>query len=352
MANANELNVIRDQVKLPLSVAFEVAMQGIRIRFGRSIVTATGVVLGVAFLMSILSGQVIKTGVSKEADLRTETKRMYSFLSSEMGPPKNRVAGVIQVGALSDAEARLIATLLDNGLQKVNWSQAAGTQGTAPALGQVGATVSPDQAGAGADALLILGQGSLPQLDWAQVTAGMRQPVLALGQSYDQAALPKSLSVVNLARELKPEEIEAQKLEKRQAAFRSLWMTIISLLVTFICISNSLLMSVTERFKEIGTMKCLGALSGFIRQLFLIESSLIGLVGALVGSLVGLLFSVLGYGLLFGFGLVFTSMNWGLVLFYILPCLAVGVVLSIIAALYPASFAASMVPGTALRSNI
>ena len=66
------------------------------------------------------------------------------------------------------------------------------------------------------------------------------------------------------------------------------WVVVISLLVTVIGITNALLMSVTERFKEIGTMKCLGALSGFIRQLFLIESMFIGLVGSLAGIVIGI----------------------------------------------------------------
>jgi hypothetical protein len=52
--------MIQDQVKLPVSVAFEVVMQGIRIRLGRSIVTIGGVICGIAFLMSILTGELMK----------------------------------------------------------------------------------------------------------------------------------------------------------------------------------------------------------------------------------------------------------------------------------------------------
>ena len=74
--------------------------------------------------------------------------------------------------------------------------------------------------------------------------------------------------------------------EEGRARFRNIWIVVISLFVTVIGITNSMLMSVTERFREIGTMKCLGALSAFVRQMFLLESSLVGLVGAVALGLV------------------------------------------------------------------
>ena len=45
---------------------------------------------------------------------------------------------------------------------------------------------------------------------------------------------------------------------------KSIWLVVMSLLVSVVGITNSMLMSVTERYKEIGTMKCLGALDNFI----------------------------------------------------------------------------------------
>jgi hypothetical protein len=285
--------------------------------------------------MSILSGQVIKQGVSKEADLRTEVTRMVSFLTAEMGPAKGQTIGVIQTGNLNEAETRLMQQLQAQGAKLLS---ATATQG----LPEVGAE---------ATAILLVGDGKPPALDWKSLTAA-HQAIVAATQSLGVEEIAPGVPLVTLARELKPDEIEARQREKEQAKFRSLWMTIISLIVTFICISNSLLMSVTERFKEIGTMKCLGALSSFVRQLFLIESSLIGAVGAVAGAIVGLLFALAGYGLTFGFPLVFSSLHLGTILLYFIPCLVAGVVLSVIAALYPASFAARMVPGAALRTNI
>ena len=48
-----------------------------------------------------------------------------------------------------------------------------------------------------------------------------------------------------------------------------------------------MLMSVTERFREIGTMKCLGALDTFIVKLFLLESTFQGLAGTSAGIVIG-----------------------------------------------------------------
>mgnify|MGYP001589310846 CR=1 FL=1 len=137
-----------------------------------------------------------------------------------------------------------------------------------------------------------------------------------------------------------------------QERFRTIWIALISILVTVIGVANALLMSVTERFKEIGTMKCLGALSGFIRRLFLIESALIGCCGAALGMLAGGLLPILVYGFSFGFPLVLGNLNYGLLAAAALGSVAVGTALAMLAAIYPANFAARMVPATALRTNI
>ena len=65
------------------------------------------------------------------------------------------------------------------------------------------------------------------------------------------------------------------------------WLVIMCLIVCVVGISNSMLMAVTERFREIGTMKCLGALNKFVVELFLLESGFQGLAGAILGSFIG-----------------------------------------------------------------
>jgi putative ABC transport system permease protein len=126
------------------------------------------------------------------------------------------------------------------------------------------------------------------------------------------------------------------------------WLVILSLLVCVVGIVNAQLMAVTERFREIGTMKCLGALDRFILRLFILEAGIQGLAGAGIGALLGAIFSLLNGWLRFGFGsLVLISMS-SLAL-SILIATAVGCLLSLLGVFYPALIAARMQPVEAMR---
>src|SRR6185437_5767185 len=81
--------------------------------------------------------------------------------------------------------------------------------------------------------------------------------------------------------------VEGVGREIEAAANRQQWLAIMALIVCFFGIMNAMLMSVTERFKEIGTMKCLGALNRFVVTLFFIEAAFLGIISSLGGWLVG-----------------------------------------------------------------
>lgn len=129
------------------------------------------------------------------------------------------------------------------------------------------------------------------------------------------------------------------------------WMAIIAILVCGVGIINSMLMSVTERYKEIGTMKCLGATDGNILEIFLIESALLGLLGGVIGSAIGWLAGVLINGFQLGWSVVSqVSMSTYLYNFGLAILVAFGV--SIAAAAYPAYVGAKLSPADALRYEI
>ncbi|HXK45343.1 MAG TPA: hypothetical protein PL060_05245 [bacterium] len=147
-----ETKKIQRQLTLPLSHAFNMSVRSIKIRFGRSIIVTMSIVLGIAFLMSILSSNAFVTGI----------------------------------------------------LQK-----------------------------------------------------GPENIKIALQQNLEEMRI------------------------------RQMWLVSLSLLVCVVGIVNAMLMAVTERSREIGTMKCLGALDKFVVELFLLESSMQGLTGSIIGVIFG-----------------------------------------------------------------
>ncbi len=134
--------------------------------------------------------------------------------------------------------------------------------------------------------------------------------------------------------------------EERQ---REIWLVSLSIGVCFVGIVNSMLMSVTERVREIGTMKCLGALDSFIVRLFLLESLFLGAIGTAAGIILGMGVGLLTKGFAYGFGRVLSGGVFGRVGGAVLVAFVIGTVLSVLAAIYPAYTAARMQPVEAMR---
>lgn len=130
---------------------------------------------------------------------------------------------------------------------------------------------------------------------------------------------------------------------------RDYWLIGLSVLVALVGIVNSVLMSVTERFREIGTMKCLGALDSFVVRLFFLESAFAGLIGSAVGAPLGILLASFRMGLAVGFGAI-PGGQWAIdAAGNIGIALIVGTTITIVAAIYPAYVAARMQPVEAMR---
>ncbi|MBN1796104.1 MAG: FtsX-like permease family protein [Sedimentisphaerales bacterium] len=69
--------------------------------------------------------------------------------------------------------------------------------------------------------------------------------------------------------------------------------SMIGITVSSLGIINTMLMSVLERYREIGIFKALGATNRNIRMIFLFESEIIGLIGGLLGLILGYVVSLL-----------------------------------------------------------
>lgn len=228
---------IKRQIKLPMSKAVEIAWKNIRLRLSRSLIVTSGIVLALAFLISILTNDAIVAGmrewavnVSKNESIAHDTKLAAQNLQSLM----------------------------------------------------------------------------------------------------QQKGVPTS-----------PQEIKDNQIRTR-------WLLGLALLVAFVGILNATIMSVTERFREIGTMKCLGALDGFIVKLFLIESLFQGIAGTVIGVTLGLMLSLLNASI--GYGkYAWVNLPMQQMLSAVVVCFFVGILLTVFGAIYPAWQAARMQPIEAMR---
>ena len=222
------------EIVLPMSKAVEISFRSLKIRFGRSLITTSGVVLAIAFLMSVWSSNEI-------------------------------------VGSLRDVNKSEINLLLQkNGIET------------------------------------------------------------GIAESGEASA-----------------EAQARMQEERS---KQTWLISLSLLVCVVGIANAMLMSVTERFREIGTMKCLGALDTFIVKLFLLESTFQGFAGTSAGIVIGFLLT-LGLALMDYGGYVVDYFPGSGIAESAGYALVVGTLLSLIGAMLPAYRAAKMEPVEAMRSD-
>ena len=222
------------EIVLPMSKAVEISFRSLKIRFGRSLITTSGVILAIAFLMSVWSSNAI-------------------------------------VGSLRDVNKSEINLLLQkNGIET------------------------------------------------------------GLAESGEASA-----------------EAQARMLEEES---KQTWLISLSLLVCVVGIANAMLMSVTERFREIGTMKCLGALDSFIVKLFLLESAFQGFAGTTAGIIIGFALTFL-LGLLDYGGYVLDYFPLSKIAESAGYALVVGTSLSLIGAMLPAYRAAKMEPVEAMRSD-
>ena len=117
----------------------------------------------------------------------------------------------------------------------------------------------------------------------------------------------------------------------------------IALIVGGIGIVNVMMLTVTERVKEIGVMKAVGATKENIQMIFMLESGLLGLVSGLIGITIGAGISILISTL----GSIPIAVTWSSLAIGLL----FGVITTTVAGVYPANKAAKLDPVEALRAE-
>jgi ABC-type antimicrobial peptide transport system permease subunit len=127
-------------------------------------------------------------------------------------------------------------------------------------------------------------------------------------------------------------------------------MLTLSLAVSAAGVLNAMLMSVSQRYREIGTMKCLGALDSLVLWSVLAESAILGLAGALAGVVAGsiltLILGLMNYG-----GGFFNRLDVLSLLGKVLVVFLVGMMLTTFGAAIPAWIASKMPPVEAMRGE-
>lgn len=125
----------------------------------------------------------------------------------------------------------------------------------------------------------------------------------------------------------------------------------ISLLVGGIGIMNIMLVVVTERTREIGLRKAIGAKKGDIRLQFLFESAILSLFGGIVGIIIGVSLSLAFAALLRGSGAGMESFTAVIKGWVLLGVMAFSAGFGLFFGIYPANRASELEPVIALRSE-
>ena len=137
------------------------------------------------------------------------------------------------------------------------------------------------------------------------------------------------------------EEIKSMESMLNTQTYAFMAVGAISLLVGGIGVMNIMVVSITERTREIGTRKALGATNGFIRLQFITEAVVVCLIGGIIGVITGEIFGLVANKVMNTTGSI--SING------IIICVLFSMVFGVFFGFYPANKAAKLNPIEALR---
>jgi putative ABC transport system permease protein len=205
----------------------------------------------------------------------------------------------------------------------------------------------------------------LPTMGESQLE-DLRRGGRGAGGTYRRAIVraESMLAVEDVAAAIRSQGFEAQTMISRLDQARTAFLFIKSLLsavgsvamvIAGLGIANTLLMTVLERYQEIGLYKAIGATDGDVRQLFLFEAAALGLLGGLAGLLLA---SVVCWGLQWGVSYFLSRQGvsqppdvFAFPLWLLSSGVAFSVAISVLSGIYPASRAARIEPIDALRGS-
>jgi len=287
---------IGKQIVLPLSKAVEISFKSLKIRFWRSMITVSSIILAIAFLSSILINTTLVQA------LKEGPQRKVGQLSARYEKAKQLASASEALAAADDDQLR----------RKISALQA--------------------------------------ELGFSAAEAAAKLPEIKAELDSERTAYDNIKLALAVGEGLGEDEQAGEEPSGFFATFQAkdYWLVSLALLVCFVGIVNAMLMSVTERFREIGTMKCLGALDSFIVKLFVLESVFQGALGTLFGISLGTALSIVMAWSRYGPD-TFKFFPVGNVLLCMLVAQAVGTLLTVAAAVFPARAAAHMQPVEALR---
>ncbi len=337
---------IKRQIMLPWSKAIEIAVKSIRVRFWRSMITMSSIILAIAFLMSIWTSTAIV------AALATKPQRDLDAIKERLATVRAALKGEPGAPSVDEAKARfardLTAAIAEKRAlvnEKTKAMKSASEEDTKKLQAEI--------------------DGIEGELDPAKAVVLLEAYLLAQRREFERKI--GDLNHILEQEHGRPEQDaqptpspEAAAPPARAAGFitdflshmspADKWLAVLALLVCFVGIINAMFMTVQERYREIGTMKCLGALDLFIVKIFLIESAALGLMGTLLGILVGAVLSTLRQLLVYG-GAVLGYFPLSNVLAAAILAALIGLILSVVAAIFPARKAARMEPVEAMRAE-
>jgi len=389
---------IGKQIVLPMRRAIEISLQSMKVRFWRSMITVSSIILAIAFLSFVLINTAIlralkggpaavvdvleiqvdalkeDLGVEPAGELETLTLKLRSVLRPFKDGPERAAEDLnakmevlrqklgaegaekletftLELAALKQASEEEIEELKAKveALKQELGSRAAGEL-EALTLELAALKDGPVKAAKDLEAKV----ETLKQELGAERGNELQTLVIELAE---ETALRDRIEVV-LRGEGAGDEDKGAMFEpaKKKTGFlaefkaKDYWLITLALVVCFVGIVNAMLMSVTERFREIGTMKCLGALDSFIVKLFVLESVFQGALGTFIGISLGALLAVLRAWSSYG-NVTFRFFPWLGFLACVGVAQGIGTFLTVVAATFPARAAARMQPVDALRAD-